>query len=230
MRAKITGLNYRVTVSQTFRNALDEALEATYIFPLPDRAAVTGFQLRVGDRVIDGELKERGQARADYEQAIRDGHRAAIAEEERSGTFSLRVGNIPPKEEVQVELTLVGPLPVAAGRSDVSVSAGRGAAVRARRAAGRAFGRCAAGPVTPIRSPTPRASRRRCCSPVFRTPCGCHSRWKWIRPGSGVFDHRLGGAVSQQPAQRDHATQVRPGRSVCSRANGSIAISSCGFP
>ena len=117
VRAKITGLHYQVAVSQAFRNSLDEALEATYIFPLPDRAAVTRFQMRVGDRVIDGELKERGQARADYDQAIRDGHRAAIAEEERSGTFSLRVGNIPPKEEVQVELTLVGPLPVSAGEA-----------------------------------------------------------------------------------------------------------------
>lgn len=117
VRATITGLDYRVVVSQTFRNALDETLEATYIFPLPDRAAVTQFQMRVGDRVIDGELKERGQARADYDQAIREGHRAAIAEEERSGTFSLRVGNIPPKEGIQVELTLVGPLPVSAGEA-----------------------------------------------------------------------------------------------------------------
>ena len=117
VRAVITGLSYRVTVSQTFRNSLGEALEATYIFPLPDRAAVTGFQMRVADRVIEGELKERGQARADYQQAIRDGHRAAIAEEERSGTFHIQVGNIPSLEEVQVELTLVGPLPVAAGEA-----------------------------------------------------------------------------------------------------------------
>jgi Ca-activated chloride channel family protein len=50
-------------------------------------------------------------------QALQAGHRAAIAEEERSGTFNLRVGNIPPQEDVSVELTLVGPLPVAAGEA-----------------------------------------------------------------------------------------------------------------
>ena len=117
VRARLAGLTSHVTVRQTFRNALDEPLEATYIFPLPDRAAVTSFRMKVGQRVVEGQLKERSQARADYQQAIEDGHRAAIAEEERSGTFNLRVGNIPPREEVTVELVLVGPLPVAGGEA-----------------------------------------------------------------------------------------------------------------
>ena len=115
--ARLAGLTAHVTVRQTFRNALDEPLEATYIFPLPDRAAVTSFRMRVADRIVEGELKERAQARADYQKAIESGHRAAIAEEERSGTFHLRVGNVPPKEEVSVELTLVGPVPVSAGEA-----------------------------------------------------------------------------------------------------------------
>ena len=115
--AAITGLLAQTTVKQTFRNSLDEPLEATYIFPLPDRAAVTSFLMRVGDRVVEGQLKERGQARRDYRKAIEDGHRAALAEEDRSGTFCMQVGNIPPKEDVSVELTLVGPLPVSGGEA-----------------------------------------------------------------------------------------------------------------
>ena len=115
--AAITGLLAHTTVKQTFRNSLDEPLEATYIFPLPDRAAVTSFLMRVGDRVVEGQLKERGQARRDYRKAIEDGHRAALAEEDRSGTFCMQVGNIPPKEDVSVELTLVGPLPVSGGEA-----------------------------------------------------------------------------------------------------------------
>jgi Ca-activated chloride channel family protein len=115
--ATISGLLARTTVKQTFRNSLDEPLEATYIFPLPDRAAVTSFRMRVGDRVIEGQLKERGQARKDYQKAIEDGHRAALAEEDRSGTFCIQVGNIPSKEDVSVELTLVGPLPLSGGEA-----------------------------------------------------------------------------------------------------------------
>ena len=94
---------------------LAEPLEATYIFPLPDRAAVTRFRMEVGGRVIEGVLKERAAARRDYDEAIKTGHRAAITEEERAGVFTLRVGNIMPGEEATVRLTLAGPLPYSDG-------------------------------------------------------------------------------------------------------------------
>jgi Ca-activated chloride channel family protein len=112
VRGRIAALLGHTSVRQTFRNPFNEPLEATYIFPLPDRAAVTRFRMTVAGRVIEGELKERGKAREEYEQAIEQGHRAAIAEEERSGVFTLRVGNIAPREEAVVELEMVGPLEV----------------------------------------------------------------------------------------------------------------------
>lgn len=118
VRAKICGLHAHTIVRQTFRNVFAEAIEATYIFPLPDRAAATGFTMRVADRVIEGLLRERQEARQEYDRAIAAGHRASIAEEERSGTFSLRVGNLPPGEEISIELTLVGPLTVAHGEAE----------------------------------------------------------------------------------------------------------------
>jgi Ca-activated chloride channel family protein len=109
--ATLTGLVARVALTQTFGNRFDLPLEATYIFPLPDRAAVTGFRMEVGERVVEGVLKERGQARADYDSAVREGRRASIAEEERPGTFTMRVGNLLPGERVTVRLVLTGPLP-----------------------------------------------------------------------------------------------------------------------
>lgn len=114
---RITGLLYRLAMTQTFVNVHAEPLEATYIFPLPARAGVTRFQLQVGERVIDGVLKERGAARAEYDRALREGRRAAIAEEERPEVFTVRAGNIPPGETVGVELELVGPLAVADGEA-----------------------------------------------------------------------------------------------------------------
>src|SRR5947209_6216829 len=108
--AHIDGLFAETTLTQTFVNSAGEVLEATYIFPLPDRAAVTAFRLEVAGRVVEAELKERAQARREYDQAIQTGHRAAIAEEERPGVFTLRVGNLPPGETATVKLTLCGPL------------------------------------------------------------------------------------------------------------------------
>jgi Ca-activated chloride channel family protein len=115
VEARLDGLIAGVEVRQTFVNRHAEVLEAVYIFPLPDRAAVTSFRLEVAGRVVEGELQERGQARRQYDQAIRTGHRAAIAEEERPGVFTMRVGNLPPGETAVVRLTLVGPMPFSDG-------------------------------------------------------------------------------------------------------------------
>ncbi|MFF4614450.1 VIT domain-containing protein [Nonomuraea jabiensis] len=111
VNAGISGLIAGVEVTQGFRNPFDVTLEATYVFPLPDRAAVTGFRMEADDRVIEGVLKERAQARADYDQALREGRRAAIAEEDRPDVFTIRVGNILPGERVSVRLTMSQPLP-----------------------------------------------------------------------------------------------------------------------
>lgn len=108
--AAITGLLAQVTLRQTFVNGHRDPLEATYVFPLPDRAAVTRFSVRVAGREIEGVLKERGEARRDYEVALQQGRRAAIAEEERPNTFTLRVGNLMPGEAATVLLELTAPL------------------------------------------------------------------------------------------------------------------------
>jgi Ca-activated chloride channel family protein len=117
IQGKIDGLLSEVTLCQTFVNPFTEPLEATYIFPLPDRAAVTRFRMEVAGRVIEGVLKERGAARKEYTQAIQEGHRAAITEEERPGVFTLRVGNLMPGEAATIHLSLSGPLPYSDGEA-----------------------------------------------------------------------------------------------------------------
>jgi Ca-activated chloride channel family protein len=117
VRAHLCGLLAEVQVEQTFVNSATEPIEATYLFPLPDRAAVTKFELRVGERLIDGVLKERAAARAEYDAAMQAGQRAAIAEENRPDVFSLRVGNLLPGEQAVVSLTLAGPLEYADGEA-----------------------------------------------------------------------------------------------------------------
>ncbi len=109
--AKITGLVSRTVVRAEFVNVHDTALEATYVFPLPDRAAVTGMTMTADNRTVEAELQERGAAREAYDRAVEAGRRASIAEEERPDVFTMRVGNIVAGERVTIELRLVGPLP-----------------------------------------------------------------------------------------------------------------------
>jgi Ca-activated chloride channel homolog len=118
VRATITGLVAGIELTQGFRNPFDVPLEATYVFPLPDRAALTGMRMTAGDRVIEGVLRERAAARRDYDAAVAAGQRASIAEEDRPDVFTLRVGNILPGEEVTVALTLAGPLSLVDGQAE----------------------------------------------------------------------------------------------------------------
>jgi Ca-activated chloride channel family protein len=115
VKARILGTFAHTTLTQTFVNNSGAAIEATYIFPLPDRAAATKFSMEVAGRRVDGVLQERGAARQTYDRAIAAGKRASIAEEERPGTFSLRVGNLMPGEAATITLELTGPLPVVDG-------------------------------------------------------------------------------------------------------------------
>jgi Ca-activated chloride channel homolog len=116
-QVRITGLVSRTVLTQGYRNPFDVALEATYIFPLPDRAAVTAMTMTADGRTVQAELQEREQARQAYDQAISEGKRASIAEEERPDVFTMRVGNILPGERVSVALTLVGPMPYEDGEA-----------------------------------------------------------------------------------------------------------------
>ncbi|WP_061299062.1 VIT domain-containing protein [Herbidospora cretacea] len=118
VRAGIVALSAEVKVTQGFRNPHDVTLEATYVFPLPPRAAVTAFRMEADGHVVEGVLKERGQARADYTQALQEGRRAAIAEEDRHDVFAIRVGNIVPGERVTVHLDLSQPLPYEDGAAE----------------------------------------------------------------------------------------------------------------
>ncbi|GAB7046823.1 VIT domain-containing protein [Catenuloplanes indicus] len=110
VQARISGLVARTVVTTEFVNAFDEPLEATYIFPLPDRAAVTGMTMTADGRTVEADLRERGAARQAYDAAIGAGQRASIAEEDRPDVFTMRAGNIVPGERVTVTLSLTGPL------------------------------------------------------------------------------------------------------------------------
>ena len=115
VKADVTGLVYRVELTQRFVNTHAQPLEATYVFPLPDRAAVTGMRMIAADRVVEAKLQERAEARETYDRAIAAGQRASIAEEDRPDVFTMRVGNIVPGEQVTVILTLAGPLSISDG-------------------------------------------------------------------------------------------------------------------
>jgi Mg-chelatase subunit ChlD len=113
----IDGLIATTRYTQRFVNPTTGHLEVSYIFPLPSRAGVTDFVATLGGRRIEGLLKERGEARAEYEQALAESKRAALVEAERPDVFTAKIGNIAPGEEAVIELVVTGPLVVEDGEA-----------------------------------------------------------------------------------------------------------------
>ena len=105
--ASISGYITRVDVKQTFQNPFKDKIEAVYVFPLPNRAAIDAMTMKIGDRVIIGEIKRREEAKQIYEKAKAAGHVAALLEQERPNIFTQSVANIEPGKEIEVTISYV---------------------------------------------------------------------------------------------------------------------------
>jgi Ca-activated chloride channel family protein len=104
VEATVTGVIADVTVRQRYRNEGATPLEARYVFPASTRAAVSGLRLRVGERVVDAEIREKQRARAEFQQARREGKSAALLEQHRTNVFQMAIANVMPGDEIAVEL------------------------------------------------------------------------------------------------------------------------------
>jgi len=100
----ITGLTARVKVTQTFENDDNQWVEGRYVFPLPENAAVDHLTMRVGERIIIGEIQEKQQAKRTYEAAKISGRKASLVEQHRPNIFSNSVANIGPYEIVEITI------------------------------------------------------------------------------------------------------------------------------
>ncbi|RKH82031.1 trypsin [Corallococcus sp. AB045] len=113
--AEVSGFLASVTVTQVFENPYSAPLEALYVFPLPELAAVDGMEMHLGNRVIQGVIQTREQARDTYERAKAEGKTAALLDQERPNIFTQSVANILPGETIRVRIHYVERLTYDAG-------------------------------------------------------------------------------------------------------------------
>ncbi len=107
VRCDIAGFLARTTVKQVFTNPTNRKIEAVYIFPLPQSAAVDDMVMTVGDRRVVGIVKPREEAREIYERARAAGHVASLLDQERPNIFTQSVANIEPGATVTIEIRFV---------------------------------------------------------------------------------------------------------------------------
>jgi hypothetical protein len=106
----VTGFVQAVTVTQVFENPFRAPVEAVYVFPLPEDAAVHALTLVAGERTLRGVIQKREAARQQYERAKAEGRRAALLDQERPNLFTQSLANLLPGERVEVTLSYVAPL------------------------------------------------------------------------------------------------------------------------
>lgn len=103
--ANIAGVIADVKVTQVYKNEGKRPIEAVYIFPASTRAAVYGMKMTIGQRTIIAQIKEKAEARKEYEKAKEEGKSASLLEQHRPNVFQMNVANILPGDEIKVELS-----------------------------------------------------------------------------------------------------------------------------
>jgi Ca-activated chloride channel family protein len=100
----ISGVIADVNVTQVYKNEGKKPIEAIYVFPSSTRAAVYGMKMTIGERTVTAKIREREQARHEYNQAKQAGKSASLLEQHRPNVFQMNVANILPSDIIRVEL------------------------------------------------------------------------------------------------------------------------------
>ena len=100
-----------VTVTQTFANPLNQAVHATYLFPLNETAAVNAMTMEVGDERIQATIQRIEEARATFEKAKGEGRSAALLSQHRPNMFTQDIANLMPGLPIKVTLKYAQTVP-----------------------------------------------------------------------------------------------------------------------
>ncbi|XP_067889798.1 protein mono-ADP-ribosyltransferase PARP4 isoform X3 [Heterodontus francisci] len=112
VEAKLMDLVAQVMVFQSYTNPNIFPIEAKYVFPLDDTAAVCGFEAFINGKHIIGQVKEKQQAHHEYRQAIKQGHGAYLMDQAAADVFTISIGNLPPNASVIIKITYITELSV----------------------------------------------------------------------------------------------------------------------
>ena len=94
-------------IEQVYKNNTKDVLEVGYTFPIVETATVVGFEINVGDRVLKGKCKEKGEAKREYQSNIVKGNSAYMMEQETDNIFKISVGKIDRDEDVTVKIQYI---------------------------------------------------------------------------------------------------------------------------
>lgn len=100
----IAGTIAQVTLTQTYTNDGETPIDATYLFPASTGAAVNGMTMTIGDRVLTAKIREKEQAKKEFEKAKSENKSASLLSQQRPNLFQMEVARIMPGDVVSLTL------------------------------------------------------------------------------------------------------------------------------
>lgn len=102
--SNINGMIAEIYVTQTYANEGDTPINARYVFPTSSDVTVHGMKMVIGNEMITARIKEKEEAKTEYEEAKSEGKSASLMEQKRPNVFTMDVANIMPGDTVSIEL------------------------------------------------------------------------------------------------------------------------------
>lgn len=102
--ANLSGTIAETYVTQTYANEGDTPINASYVFPASTKVTVHGMKMQVGNQLVTAQIKEKEEAKQEFEQAKSEGKTSSLLEQKRSNVFTMDVANIMPGDTVNIEL------------------------------------------------------------------------------------------------------------------------------
>ena len=100
-----------VHLQQQFANPTQTPLNAQYLFPLNQDAAVYAMQMQVGDETVTAQIHRTEEAKTQFEQAKQEGKAAAMLEQHRPNMFTQNLANLMPGKPITVNLSYTQHIP-----------------------------------------------------------------------------------------------------------------------
>src|SRR5262245_20120847 len=92
------------TLNQTFHNDTGRRLEATYVFPLPENAELTNFQMSFNGKMVEGKVLPSEEARRVYESIVRQTKDPGLIEFIGRRLLQMRVFPIEPASDCKIQV------------------------------------------------------------------------------------------------------------------------------
>ena len=110
INGNVCGSYAEISIHQNYENKGEKDIEGIYMFPIPETALISNFEVEIGGRTLKAIVEEKDKAIKIYENAKTRGENAFLLEEFKPHLFKISIGRIISGETVKIKLSYIDDL------------------------------------------------------------------------------------------------------------------------